>query len=85
MLWPSSYCSLEVEICLANRVKSILLTATKNWVGIRGRNGLILILLIILWLLDRLSMAYGGDWPLALVYSLSFPFFVLVTVILAMD
>ena len=38
-----------------------LLTATKNWVGIRGRNGLILILLIILWLLDRLSMAYGGD------------------------
>lgn len=62
-----------------------LLTATKNWVGIRGRNGLILILLIILWLLDRLSMAYGGDWPLALVYGLSFPFIVLVTVLLEID
>jgi uncharacterized protein involved in response to NO len=62
-----------------------LLTATKNWMGIRGRNGLILIVLIILWILDRLTMAYGGHWPLALVYSLSLPFIVLITLLLEID
>lgn len=40
-----------------------LLTATKNWVGIRGQHGLTLMFLTGFWLLDRLVMAYGGLWP----------------------
>ena len=62
-----------------------LLTATKNWVGIRGRHGATLILLTALWILDRIAMAYGGDWPKALVYLMSFPFIVTIVALLEID
>lgn len=45
-----------------------LLTASKNWVGIRGYHGGTLILLSAAWLLDRLAMLYGGAWPAALFW-----------------
>ncbi len=62
-----------------------LLTATKNWVGIRGRHGLSLAILIACWMLDRLAMAYGGHWPETLVYGLSFPFVILIILLLEVD
>ncbi|MEN9879550.1 MAG: hypothetical protein RIQ55_196 [Pseudomonadota bacterium] len=62
-----------------------LLTATKNWVGIRGRHGLTLVVLVALWLLDRITMAFGGDWPGLVVYALSLPFMVLIVTLLEID
>lgn len=62
-----------------------LLTASKNWLGIRGRHGLILAILVTLWLIDRLTMAYGGNWPTSFVYGLSFPFIVLIILFLEID
>jgi uncharacterized protein involved in response to NO len=43
-----------------------LLTATKNWVGIRGYHGGVLMALAAAWLLERGAMAFGADWPPAL-------------------
>lgn len=43
-----------------------LLTASKNWVGIRGYHGATLIVLAFLWLADRAAMLWGGAWPVAL-------------------
>lgn len=40
-----------------------LLTATKNWLGIRGYHGSVLIVLVVLWLAERGLMAYGGALP----------------------
>ncbi len=40
-----------------------LLTSTKNWVGVRGYHGATLIWLAAAWLLERLAMAFGGNWP----------------------
>ena len=40
-----------------------LLTATKNWLGIRGYHGSVLIVLVVLWLTERGLMAYGGALP----------------------
>ncbi len=40
-----------------------LLTATKNWVQVRGYHGLALILLVAAWLFERLGMAVGSSWP----------------------
>ncbi len=37
-----------------------LLTATKNWVKVRGYHGLPLILLVVAWLLERATMWFGG-------------------------
>ena len=62
-----------------------LLTSTKNWVGIRGRHGITLILLITLWLLDRIAMAYGGNWPSFAVYALSLPFITSIIAVLETD
>lgn len=52
-----------------------LLTASKNWVGIRGWHGGVLMLLVALWLLDRVALAIGGAWPEALFWpaTLGFP------------
>lgn len=41
-----------------------LLTASKNWVGIRGYHGLPLLLLALAWLLARVLMTAGGDLAL---------------------
>jgi len=40
-----------------------LLTSTKNWVGVRGYHGATLIWLAAAWLLERLAMSFGGNWP----------------------
>ncbi|MCL2344701.1 MAG: NnrS family protein [Desulfobulbus sp.] len=40
-----------------------LLTATKNWVEIRGYHGLALLLLAAAWIVERLAMSFGGHWP----------------------
>lgn len=62
-----------------------LLTASKNWVGIRGRHGLTLVILVTLWIIDRITMAYGGDWSLGIVYGLSFPFIAMIVLVLEID
>jgi uncharacterized protein involved in response to NO len=43
-----------------------LLTSTKNWVNIRGYHGPALILLAAAWIIERIGMAFGGNWPKAL-------------------
>jgi len=40
-----------------------LLTATKNWVGVRGFHGNALIFLSCAWLFERVGMWSGGTWP----------------------
>lgn len=40
-----------------------LLTATKNWVGVRGWHGIALIWLVATWLFDRIGMSFGAGWP----------------------
>jgi uncharacterized protein involved in response to NO len=40
-----------------------LLTATKNWVGIRGYHGGVLMGLVAAWLLERVAMSFGAGWP----------------------
>lgn len=43
-----------------------LLTATKNWVKIRGFHGCALIFLSVAWLIERLGMYLGGSWSTSL-------------------
>ena len=62
-----------------------LLTATKNWLEIRGVHGLRLAGLVILWLLDRIAMAYGGSWSATTVYTLSLPFIIAIVLLLEID
>lgn len=40
-----------------------LLTASKNWIGVRGWHGGPLALLAAAWLLDRIAMSFGAGWP----------------------
>jgi len=40
-----------------------LLTASKNWVKIRGYHGGWLVFLVSAWLFERLGMAVGAAWP----------------------
>jgi len=40
-----------------------LLTATKNWVGIRGYHGGVLMALAAAWLVERIAMGFGAGWP----------------------
>lgn len=40
-----------------------LLTATKNWVQVRGHHGRALQLLVAAWLLERAALWWGGSWP----------------------
>ena len=40
-----------------------LLTASKNWVGIRGYHGTTLVLLVLAWCFERLGMVVGQSWP----------------------
>ena len=40
-----------------------LLTATKNWVAVRGYHGAALMFLVAAWLFERLGMWLGGLWP----------------------
>lgn len=40
-----------------------LLTATKNWVQVRGHHGRALQALVAAWLFERATMWWGGEWP----------------------
>lgn len=40
-----------------------LLTASKNWVKVRGHHGRALQLLVFAWLLERAALWWGGAWP----------------------
>lgn len=62
-----------------------LLTATKNWLGIRGWHGATLAVLITLWFIDRIVMAYGGNWPVPIVLTLSFLFMLSIVALLEID
>jgi uncharacterized protein involved in response to NO len=43
-----------------------LLTASKNWVGIRGYHGATLMFLAAAWGFERIGMSFGASWPTAL-------------------
>lgn len=51
-----------------------LLTASKNWVKIRGYHGRWLMFLVCAWCLERLGMAFGGAWPKTLFQVSNFLF-----------
>jgi uncharacterized protein involved in response to NO len=40
-----------------------LLTATKNWVQVRGWHGPALVGLAAAWVIERVGMAFGAGWP----------------------
>lgn len=40
-----------------------LLTATKNWVQVRGWHGPALVGLAVAWIFERVGMAFGAGWP----------------------
>jgi uncharacterized protein involved in response to NO len=48
-----------------------LLTASKNWSGVRGWHGGALVFLAAAWLLDRVAMSFGAGWPPALFWLAS--------------
>jgi uncharacterized protein involved in response to NO len=45
-----------------------LLTASKNWVGVRGWHGGALAFLAAAWLFDRIALSFGAGWPPALFW-----------------
>jgi uncharacterized protein involved in response to NO len=45
-----------------------LLTASKNWVGVRGWHGGALVFLAAAWALDRVAMSFGAGWPAVLFW-----------------
>lgn len=45
-----------------------LLTATKNWVQVRGYHGAALVGLAAAWCVERVGMAWGGSWPAGLFW-----------------
>ena len=49
-------------------IGGFLLTATKNWVQVRGYHGPALVGLVAAWGLERVGMAFGGSWPAALFW-----------------
>jgi uncharacterized protein involved in response to NO len=48
-----------------------LLTASKNWVGVRGWHGTPLALLAAAWVFDRIAMSVGAGWPPVLFWLAS--------------
>ncbi len=59
-----------------------LLTATKNWVKIRGYHGSILFVLVILWLVDRLAFFLPSGFPALLSALLHNAFLLLILALL---
>lgn len=59
-----------------------LLTATKNWVNIRGYHGAILFVLVLLWLADRLAFLLPSGFPGVLLLVLHNAFLLLILVLL---
>lgn len=60
-----------------------LLTATKNWVSIRGYHGSALLFLVAAWLFERVGMWCEGVWP-ALLFRISNNLFLLSIVAMLM-
>ena len=58
-----------------------LLTASKNWVGVRGYHGGTLIFLAAAWIFERIGMSFGAGWP-APLFLLSNNLFLLSIVVL---
>lgn len=54
-----------------------LLTASKNWVGIRGYHGGWLILLSLAWVLERFGIYWGKEWPTSVFLFSNFAFITL--------
>ncbi len=44
-------------------IGGFLLTASKNWLQIRGYHGRALMFLVVAWLFERLGMWFEGSWP----------------------
>ena len=59
-----------------------LLTATKNWVGVRGWQGGSLLFLAAAWVLDRIAMSFGAGWPPALFWLATAAFQVAIVALL---
>jgi uncharacterized protein involved in response to NO len=59
-----------------------LLTATKNWVKIRGFHGPVLFVLAALWLVDRLAFLLPASFPEALLLVLHNAFLLLILALL---
>ncbi|MBI4938838.1 MAG: NnrS family protein [Nitrosomonadales bacterium] len=59
-----------------------LLTATKNWVKIRGYHGPVLFVLAVLWLADRLAFLLPAGFPGALLLVLHNAFLLLILALL---
>lgn len=51
-----------------------LLTASKNWVKVRGYHGMTLMFLAATWLFERAGMWYEGVWPEVLFYISNYIF-----------
>ncbi|MBP9654065.1 MAG: NnrS family protein, partial [Rhodocyclaceae bacterium] len=60
-----------------------LLTASKNWVKIRGYHGGWLVFLAAAWCFERLGMWYGGAWP-APLFQISNQLFLVAVVAMVM-
>lgn len=59
-----------------------LLTASKNWVGVRGWHGGVLAFLVLAWVLDRLVMSLGAGWPVLLSWFAGSLFQLVIVVLL---
>jgi len=59
-----------------------LLTATKNWVQVRGYHGTALVGLVLAWCVERIGMAWGGGWPTALFWTSNLVFLGCIVVML---
>jgi uncharacterized protein involved in response to NO len=60
-----------------------LLTATKNWVGVRGYHGHALMFLAAAWLFERVGMWFEGVWP-PLLFRISNNLFIAAVVAMLM-
>lgn len=59
-----------------------LLTASKNWVKIRGYHGGVLVFLAAAWLFERAGMWFGGAWPPLLFHLSSYLFLAVIVALL---
>lgn len=59
-----------------------LLTASKNWVGIRGHHGGRLVFLAAAWIFERAGMLFGGAWPAALLALSSYLYLAVIVALL---
>ncbi|MEO8331859.1 MAG: NnrS family protein [Gallionella sp.] len=63
-------------------IGGFLLTATKNWVHVRGYHGTALMFLVAAWFFERGGMWFGGAWPTLLFHISNNLFLVSIIVML---